>query len=59
MTPQAASATGENAFDALDQPTIRSDAKGQGGKGGNPRTLRTGPNDRRWAAHAPSLERAA
>jgi hypothetical protein len=35
------------------------DGKGQGGKGGRPRTSRTGPNERLWAAQAPSLESAA
>ena len=29
------------------QPAARSDAEGHGGRGGNPRALRTGPNDRR------------
>jgi hypothetical protein len=41
------------------QPAARSDAVGHGGKGGKPRALRTGPNDRRCAAHAPSLSSAA
>ena len=41
------------------QPAARSDAEGQGGRGGKPRAFRTGPNDRRWAAHAPSRASAA
>jgi hypothetical protein len=36
----------------------RSDAKGHGGNGGKPRAARTGLNDRLWAGHAPSRERA-
>ena len=52
----SASGRGTEPILTLDQPMTRSDAKGQGGK---PRTFRTGPNDRRWAAQAPSRESAA
>jgi hypothetical protein len=37
----------------------RSKAEGQGGNGGKPRTSRTGPNERLWAAQAPSRESAS
>ena len=49
-----ASGRGTEPILTLDHPMTRSDAEGQGGKGGKPRTFRTGPNDRRWAAQAPS-----